>query len=143
MSSFFVFVSCCFWHHCQRKSSRFGRIDVPVRDELGLFAGDKCPSTRIFIAIDAQHGSTPSRADPRKGTAITAIFQEHALRDPLSCRSSAHRKMSNRQTATRLCAQIDPARLRDDSRAGWKTESRGSQRRTTEQGHGSRSSQQG
>ena len=24
MSSFFVFVSCCFWHHCQRKSSRFG-----------------------------------------------------------------------------------------------------------------------
>jgi len=30
MSSFFVFVSCCFWHHCQRKSSRFGRIDVSV-----------------------------------------------------------------------------------------------------------------
>jgi hypothetical protein len=28
MSSFFVFVSCCSWHHCQRKSSRFGRIDV-------------------------------------------------------------------------------------------------------------------
>jgi SAM-dependent methyltransferase len=30
MSSFFVFVSCCFWHHCQRKSSPFGRIDVWV-----------------------------------------------------------------------------------------------------------------
>jgi hypothetical protein len=30
MSSFFVFVSCCFWHHCQRKSSPFGRIDVSV-----------------------------------------------------------------------------------------------------------------
>src|SRR5262245_13794655 len=27
MSSFFVFVSCCFWHHCQRKSSRFDRTD--------------------------------------------------------------------------------------------------------------------
>ena len=44
------------------------------------------------LAIDAQHGSTPSRADPRKSAAITAIFQEHALREPLSCRSSAHRK---------------------------------------------------
>src|SRR5260370_38678784 len=30
MSFFFVFVSCCFWHHCQRKSSRFGRIDVSM-----------------------------------------------------------------------------------------------------------------
>src|SRR5258708_7456073 len=30
MSSFFVFASCCFWHHCQRKSSRFGRIDVSM-----------------------------------------------------------------------------------------------------------------
>src|SRR6516225_6030621 len=28
MSCFFVFASCCFWHHCQRKSSRFDRIDV-------------------------------------------------------------------------------------------------------------------
>jgi hypothetical protein len=67
------------------------------------------------LAIDAQHGSTPSRADPRKGTAITAIFQERTLRGPLSCRSSAHRKMSDRQTATRLCAAIDPARPRADS----------------------------
>ena len=28
MSCFFVFASCCFWHHCQRESSRFGRIDA-------------------------------------------------------------------------------------------------------------------
>jgi hypothetical protein len=28
MSRFFVFVSSCFWRHCQRKSSRFARIDV-------------------------------------------------------------------------------------------------------------------
>jgi hypothetical protein len=26
--SFSVFVSCCFWHHCQRMSFRFGRIDI-------------------------------------------------------------------------------------------------------------------
>jgi hypothetical protein len=70
------------------------------------------------LAIDAQHGSTPSRADPRKGAAITAIFQEHALRGPLSCKSSAHRKMSNRQTATRLCARSILRDWRADSRAG-------------------------
>ena len=70
------------------------------------------------LAIDAQHGSTPSRADPRKSAAITAIFQEHALREPLSCRSSAHRKAvepTNRDAAVRSdrsCA------TRADSRAG-------------------------
>jgi len=24
-------VSCCFWHHCQRRSSRFVRTDIPTR----------------------------------------------------------------------------------------------------------------
>jgi hypothetical protein len=39
MSSFFVFVSFCFWHHCPRKSSRFGRIDV------SNWTGGKVPQT--------------------------------------------------------------------------------------------------
>jgi uncharacterized membrane protein YkgB len=39
-ASSFVFVSCCFWHHCQRKSSRFGRIDVS-----NSMSGQEVPQT--------------------------------------------------------------------------------------------------
>jgi FixJ family two-component response regulator len=91
-------------------------------DQAGEQIGLKRPSCRVVFDLHDQSPlgavAASSRADPRKGAAIAAIFQEHALRGPLSCRSSAHRKLSNRQTATRLYAAIDPARLRADSRAG-------------------------
>jgi hypothetical protein len=48
MSSFFVFVSCCFWHHCQRKSSRFGRIDVSM---LAQRLSDNRLPVHLFISI--------------------------------------------------------------------------------------------
>ena len=74
MSSFFVFVSCCFWHHCQRKSSRFGRIDVSVLAARAFLPAINALAQEFSLAIDAQHRSPPSRADPRKRTSITAIF---------------------------------------------------------------------
>src|SRR5262249_6662939 len=46
MSSFFVFVSFCFWHHCPRKSSRFGRIDVSNCEWAGKCRGSTTKRSR-------------------------------------------------------------------------------------------------
>src|SRR6516165_6271425 len=79
------------------KESRLASVELMSRCVMSwaFLPAINVLAQEFSLAIDAQHSSPSSRADPRKGTSITAIFQEHALRGPLSCRSSAHRKMSN------------------------------------------------
>jgi hypothetical protein len=53
ISSFFVFVSFCFWHHYQRKSSCSGRVDVSnPRRRPGKKLLDMSNDIRVFIAAN-------------------------------------------------------------------------------------------
>ena len=51
ISFFFVFVSCCFWHHCQRKPFRFGRIiNVSIFDAQ-RFLATRCVLRRRSLML--------------------------------------------------------------------------------------------
>src|SRR5215467_4564776 len=64
MSSFFAFVSCCFWHHCQRKSSRFG----PSPKGADLAAKLTTPADRLPMAFRiAGHVGFLSRDEAKRG----------------------------------------------------------------------------
>ena len=63
ISFFFVFVSCCFWHHCQRKPFRFGRI-INVSDVVEWAEFHRAPADKnaAFCALQLlTHGGTRQR----------------------------------------------------------------------------------
>src|SRR6516165_3286852 len=70
------------------------------------------------LAIDAQHGSTPAAQIRARAPQSQQYFKSTHCANRLVAGAARTARLSNRQTATRPCAAIDPARPRADSRAG-------------------------